>query len=391
MNMPNEPFLNHRSIILAGTELSASVPLRSGGSLNSVKRNPATASDTSEKEEPGLDPEMIEKLNQLALTLLKKWTFNVNGIELIQGGQMAIVWKLDTDRGPLCLKRIHRPEKKALFSIFAQDYLARKGSRVPGIIPNHAGNLYTRQGPFLFVVYDWILGQPFDLTVHEDQEWIMKGLAQYHLDSIGYQPPEGIPIFSKLGKWPKHYIKRCQQMESWKLIAESEPDDPFSKLYLAEIDPFIQHGRDVLTQLLASGYTDWVAQCKLKPNLCHQDYGTGNTLFSEGNIWIIDLDTTTFDLPVRDLRKVIIPLIGDQGEWDQALFDTMLNAYESVHPLTAEQKEVMLIDMLFPYELYETANEKFGRKGDLSVEELSEAFAYEQRKTEQISALRDQL
>jgi spore coat protein I len=180
-------------------------------------------------------------------------------------------------------------------------------------------------------------------------------------------------------------------MASWKLIAEREPDDPFSKRYLAEIDPFIHHGKDVLKQLLASGYNEWVDQCSRHPNLCHQDYGTGNTLFSDGNIWIIDLDTTTFDLPIRDLRKVIIPLIGDQEDWDQKLFDIMLSAYESVNPLTANQKEVMLIDMLFPYELYETANEKFGRKGEVPEEELIEAFAYEERKKAKVSALRSQM
>lgn len=389
MEKPIAPFLNHQSIELTSTEISTSTRRFPEDDTRSVKLK--EKSEEKEKDEAALDPEMVEKLNSLALTLLGKWPFSINAIELIQGGQMAIVWKVDTDRGPLCLKRIHRPEKKALFSIFAQDYLAQKGSRVPGIIPNSAGNLYTRQGPFLFVVYDWILGQPFDLTLHEDQEWIMKGLAQYHLDSTGYQPPEGVPVFSKLGKWPKHYIKRCQQLESWKLIAESEPDDPFSIRYLAEIDPYIQHGRDVLDQLLSSGYMEWVDQCRQAPNLCHQDYGTGNTLFSEGNIWIIDLDTTTLDLPIRDLRKVIIPLIGDQGDWNQELFDTMLSAYESVHPLTAAQKKVMLIDMLFPYELYETANEKFGRKGDVPEEELLEAFAYEQRKKEQVSALLSQL
>ncbi|RYL94402.1 CotS family spore coat protein [Sporolactobacillus sp. THM7-4] len=342
---------------------------------------------TEEKEETDLTPEMTEKLIQLASTLLLNWDLNVQNIELVQGGQMAIVWKFTTDKGPYCLKRIHRPEKKALFSIHAQDYLAKKGSRVPGIIPNKEGKLYTKQGPFLFVVYDWIEGRPFDLTVPEDLEWIMKGLAQYHLDSIGYQPLDGIPAFTKLGKWPRHYIKRCQQMESWKLIAAKTPDDPFSKLYLSEIDDHIQSGRDVLKKLLESYYPDWVSKCKLKPNLCHQDYGTGNTLLSDNNIWIIDLDTTTFDLPVRDLRKVIVPLMEDQGVWDRELFHHLLSSYEKVSPLSNEEKKVMFIDMLFPYQLYETAQEKFGRKNEIPPEELIQAFEYEKMKGEEINQL----
>ncbi len=338
-----------------------------------------------EEETVELTPEMQEKLIKIAQLLLPNWELNVQSVEVIQGGQMTLVWKLMTGEGPKCLKRILRPEKKAVFSIHAQDYLAKKGMRVPGIIPNKDGNLYTKHGPFLFVVYEWIEGRPFELTVPEDLQWMMKGLADYHTESIGYVPPPLAPVFSKLGKWPKHYIKRCQQMETWKLIAERSPDDPFCQLYLNEIDPYIASGKETLKKLQESYYPEWVRHCKKQPNLCHQDYGTGNTLLSEEQIWIIDLDTTTFDLPIRDLRKVIIPLMGDTGTWDQALFDLMLAAYEENAPLTPEQKNVMYIDMLFPYELYETVSERFGRKNDILPEELLDAFEYEKLKFEHLS------
>ena len=95
--------------------------------------------ENKKKEEEAsqeLTLEMQEKLLKLAELLLPNWNLNVESIEVIQGGQMALVWKFMTDEGPKCLKRIHRPEKKAVFSIHAQDYLAKKGMRVPGIISN---------------------------------------------------------------------------------------------------------------------------------------------------------------------------------------------------------------------------------------------------------------
>jgi spore coat protein I len=381
----NFPVLKSVDLSLEEQKKDSLIKLRQQKKKDANKHSSAVKKKEEKEEENQLTPEMTEKLIKIASSILHNWDINVQEIELIQGGQMALVWKLFTDKGPLCLKRIHRPEKKALFSIHAQDYLAKKGSRVPGIIPNKDDRLYTKQGPFLFVVYDWIIGRPFDLTVPEDQAWIMKGLAQYHLDSIGYLPQEGIPVFSKLGDWPRHYIKRCQQMESWKQIAAGSPEDPFSQVYLSEIDKHIENGRSVLQKLEDSYYPEWVAKCKLNPNLCHQDYGTGNTLLSNNQIWIIDLDTTTYDLPIRDLRKVIIPLMGDQGAWDQQLFNHMLASYENVAPLSDQQKKVMFIDMLFPYELYETANEKFGRKNELPPEEIVQAFEYETRKGEEIT------
>ncbi len=349
------------------------------------------AEKKEEKEEEELyvmSPEEEAKLVKLAEYIITSWDVAVDRIEVIQGGQMALVWKIHTPNGPVCLKRIHRPEKKALFSINAQNYLAEKGGRVPGIIRNKNDMLFTKQGPFLFVLYDWIEGGVFDLAVDPDLEVVMKGLAEFHLWSEGYHPPEGIPVFKKLGRWPNHYIKRCQQMESWKLIAQSTPDNPFSQLYIQEIDYFIKQGRETLERLMNSKYVPWIEQQSANPTLCHQDYGAGNTVLGQdGKIWVIDLDTVSYDLPIRDLRKMIIPLLDTTGEWDEARFQLMMNAYESVNPLTDEQKEVMYIDMLFPYEMYDIAREKFVRKTDMLPEELAQAFEYERIKEAHLNSM----
>jgi spore coat protein I len=344
--------------------------------------------EENEEEVYVLSPEEEAKLVKLAEYIIGSWDVQVDRIEVIQGGQMALVWKIHTSNGPVCLKRIHRPEKKALFSINAQNYLAEKGARVPGIIRNKQNDLFTKQGPFLFVLYDWIEGGVFDLAVDPDLEVVMKGLAEFHLWSEGYHPPEGIPVFKKLGRWPNHYIKRCQQMESWKIIAQNTPDNPFSQLYLQEIDYFIEQGRQTLDRLMKSKYVPWIEEQSANPTLCHQDYGAGNTVLgNDGKIWVIDLDTVSYDLPIRDLRKMIIPLLDTTGVWDEARFQLMMNAYESVNPLTSEQKEVMYIDMLFPYEMYDIAREKFVRKTDMLPEELAQAFQYERIKEAHLNSL----
>lgn len=341
-------------------------------------------------EKNDLTPEMREKLTVLGREIMKQWELEVESIEVVQGGQMALVWKVITTDGPVCLKRINRPEKKALFSVHAQNFLAEKGARVPSILITKEQNLYARHGPFLFVVYDWIEGRPFDLTVPEDVEWMMKGLAEYHLNSTGFRPPEGIPSASKLGQWPKHYTKRCSQMEAWKLIAETQPDEIFSKIYLEIADEFIESGKSVLSDLENSHYDEWVEACKREPTLCHQDYGTGNTILVDNEVWVIDLDTTAYDLPIRDLRKIIIPMISDAGTWQTELFDLMLNAYERGNPLNAEQKNVMYIDMMFPYEFYDIARDKFSLKNDVSSQALEETAAFERLKKEMITQKMDE-
>lgn len=62
-----------------------------------------------------LSPEEEQKLVALAETMIQHWDIQATTIELIQGGQLALVWKIHTADGPFCLKRIHRPEKRLYF------------------------------------------------------------------------------------------------------------------------------------------------------------------------------------------------------------------------------------------------------------------------------------
>lgn len=94
--------------------------------------------------------------------MIQHWDIQATTIELIQGGQLALVWKIHTADGPFCLKRIHRPEKR-LYFLFTLKIILPKGMRVPSIIPSKVNQLYTKHGPFLFVVYEWIEGRPFEL------------------------------------------------------------------------------------------------------------------------------------------------------------------------------------------------------------------------------------
>lgn len=326
-----------------------------------------------------------QKMIELGKQILKNWDLTIHEIEVIQWGQITLVWKIKTDQGLICLKKLNRPEKNALFSIRAQEYLNKNGVHVPGIFPNKKNELYTMLGSSLFVVYDWIEGTHLTLTQAGELELLLKELAKFHQASIGYEPPKGVPIVSKLGKWPEHYVKRCQQMESWKYLADMYPEDPFSQTYLTEINYFTKMGSNLHKKLLNSEYLAWVEKTKKAPNLCHPDYGTGNTLLgNDGHFWLIDLDTVCFDLPIRDIRKMFESFIKPSGEWDDEVFNTLLTAYEKVTPLSSAQKRVLFIDLLFPHHLYSIAQKKYLLKETILVDELLIAIEFEKLKEKKL-------
>lgn len=76
-----------------------------------------------------------------------------------------------------------------------------------------------------------------------------------------------------------------------------------------------------------------------------------------GGVWIIDLDGVAYDLPIRDLRKLITSTMDDMGVWDVTWMRGMIDAYNEANPIEPELYEVLLIDMALPNEFYKHVKE----------------------------------
>ncbi len=76
-----------------------------------------------------------------------------------------------------------------------------------------------------------------------------------------------------------------------------------------------------------------------------------------GGIWIIDLDGVAFDLPIRDLRKLISSTMDDMGVWDLTWIRGMINAYNEANPIEPDLYQVLLVDMSLPNEFYKHVKE----------------------------------
>ncbi|MDB4895300.1 MAG: spore coat protein CotS [Firmicutes bacterium] len=83
-----------------------------------------------------------------------------------------------------------------------------------------------------------------------------------------------------------------------------------------------------------------------------QDYGWSNGQIGEGGVWIIDLDGVAYDLPIRDLRKLITSTMDDMGVWDTTWMKGMIDAYSQANPIESDLMQVLLIDMSLPNEFY---------------------------------------
>lgn len=306
-------------------------------------------SNLSKNTEMALD---IKADDSLALNVLKEYGITPGSLAMVQGGSIKTVWKLSANGRQLCLKRLKQTIDKASFSVNAQIYVRQNGGKVPGIIPNKSGQPITVYRDQLFVLYEWISGNDLDFAVPEQLKQAIEGLAEFHAASKDYIPEDQSRISTKLGKWPEQYGSIKNKLTEWKKIALNSGTAPAHQMYASCADSVAGIAGRAIERLEASEYHRLTKEGSPSIVLCHQDFGKGNVLAAPDGVYVLDLDGVTFDLPARDLRKVIGKLADNAGQWSADTISRVLGWYTSKYPLTDDEKEILYIDLMFPHRFY---------------------------------------
>ncbi|MGV3488613.1 MAG: CotS family spore coat protein [Tuberibacillus sp.] len=299
-------------------------------------------------------------INKIAEEVLSHYDFQVNNIAIVttKSDKGGAIWKLQTNNGPKSLKLLHRRPTRSLFSLGAQEYLVDvQNARVPPIVKTKSGENYVERGGKLWFVAEWI--EPLS-PVSKDLEGakhLCYALGEFHRLSKGYIPPEGSETATRLHKWPKNYEKMIYKMDWFRQIAKAYDDMPASPFLLEVVGQFEEQAKHSFEMLNQSHYGEMVKSGNQEWGLVHQDYGWSNGQMGEKGMWIIDLDGVAFDIPIRDLRKLINGTMSDLFGWDASWIREMIKAYHEANPISPELYEILMIDFSLPNEFYKNIKE----------------------------------
>ncbi|WP_088227490.1 CotS family spore coat protein [Desulfosporosinus sp. FKB] len=300
------------------------------------------------------------EIDDLAQQVMSNYNMAVFSKEVIttKSDKGGAIWKIETDKGPRSLKLLHRKPIRSLFSIGAQDYFVKQGARVPELKTTKEDTLYINKGGKLWIVTDWI--EPLGPAT-KDLEGacaLCYGLGEFHKYSRGYIPPVGSQKASRLYRWPAYYNKIIQKFDWFRHIASAYKEIEASQFLLEAIECFERQAKNSLTYLeQQSSYTQMISMGETYWGLVHQDYGWSNGQLGPGGLWVIDLDGVAYDLPIRDLRKLISGTMDDMGRWDVQWIQAMIESYHQANPIDREIYDVLMNDLAFPNEFYKQINE----------------------------------
>lgn len=326
-------------------------------------------------------------LLEIARSVLERYDVDTVKIQVIQQGGIKTVWKVFTGKGLFCLKRLKQTEEKALFSVGAQRYIKSKGGNVPGVILNKAHEAITDMNNELFVLYEWIEGRQLNFDKKEDFMAAMEGLAHFHKFSKGYQPPESARVSTKIAKWPDQYHSMLNRLNEWKGISRQKAGTATYDAYLKWVDPIMALGEKAIQYLEGSCYSSLSIPGSQAVVLCHQDYGKGNALLTPGGVWVLDLDGVTFELAARDLRKIILKTMENQGKWHEESMKEIISWYEKSNILSMEEKKMVYIDTLFPHSFFGTVKNQFIKNKPVKATSIEKIGKIEMSKENSLKSL----
>lgn len=315
---------------------------------------------TDETSGINLEQYVPPELEKLAYEVCKSYAMDVRSMQLITSkpDKGGAIWRIETNHGPRSLKVLHRTPERSLFSVGAQEYVVKRGARVPGIILTKEGRNSIVAGGKLWIVTDWIDSlTPVAKIDLEGARTLVHGLGEFHQWSKGYIPPLEAGKSSRIYKWESQYQKIMTKIGWFRHIAKAYPDTAASSHLLSVLDTFETQAKEILARFQASAYQKMIRKGEAHWGLAHQDYGWSNGQMGPGGIWVIDLDGVAYDLPIRDLRKIITSTMDDMGAWDLAWIRGVIDAYHSANPLDRETFELLWIDMAFPNEFYKHVKE----------------------------------
>lgn len=286
--------------------------------------------------------------------VLNKYDIKVIDIKLeVYKGKKG-VWWINTESGMKVLKKQPNPEKTLEFIIAAIDYLTYRGIRIPRIIKNKDGHQYSVIDDNYYILSEAVYGKRPSYDNMKELKIIVKELADFHIASIGFAPPIGCVPRMHLGKLIKEHEDSKIKLESYyEKEKQSDTHNSFGANVLSEFPYFHSRMQNSIMELNKSCYTEWAEKMKSSGCLCHQDFAAGNLILdANGDLYVLDTDSLTIDMPIRDIRKLLNKVMKKNGGWDYKLAETILKWYQEKNPLEASQWLVLKAELEYPHLFY---------------------------------------
>ena len=268
------------------------------------------------------------------------------------------VYLLKTNKGPRCLKRINYGIQKLLFVYGAKEHLIANGfPNIDRYFLNSEEHPYAIVNEDIYTLSQWIEGREADFRNKEDLIIAAETLANLHIASKGYEPPENSKLKSDLGRWPNLMEKRVKAFEKMRdMCRKRNKKTSFDMNYIKNLQFYKNLGKRAINVLKDSKYNELCRIAEEEKGFCHHDYTYHNIIITNDNeVNVIDFDYCKREIKTYDISSFLIKVL-KRVDWDIEYANLIIDSYNKISPLQTCEYRVLFAFLLFPQRFWRLSN-----------------------------------
>lgn len=312
--------------------------------------------------------EYASEISSKEMNILEEVLMNYD-LGIVSVEKIRSAYKVHTDKGCFCLKRVSHGFLKARKSWLISRHLAVNGfDGIAEYYPAKDGKVVIKYRDAAFYLTFWIDGREASFS---DKEEILKCasfLAEFHNKAKGFKATRHVKLKSHIKKWRKSFKKHMEEMEDYRVIIDKlKLKSVFDYTYRDNINIFLKDAAYSMEVLQHSRYGEICAF--FEGYLCHDSFYYQNILIDNNQkYYLVDLESCQYDIPVSDLGKLLRRVLSKKRfRWDFDFCRRIIESYSSVRPLAKEEYELLLSILIFPHKFW-----KLGRKRYIKYKKWNE-------------------
>ena len=306
----------------------------------------------------GISNDLSSKEYTKINSILKEYSIEPVKIEKIRS-----VYKVTTEGRIYCLKRMkHGGEEKVQKGMLLGQYLISKGFyHVVKYIKTNDNKICIKRSHYIYYVTYWMKGRESNFDNFEELKKCAAFLADFHIKSKGFTI-ESSKIINNYKKWPTIFKQERNDLNIIReVIISKKVKTSFDINYLNAIDDYIDVIDMTIKLLDDSHYIDISNNSSVQKTVCHDSFYYQNILLKRNDrMYLIDLDSSLYDIHVYDLAKFIRRILYQSNyAWDFNVAKDLIETYRAVNPISKDEYEILLAFILFPHKFWKLGKKRY--------------------------------
>lgn len=315
------------------------------------------------------------KVEDRTQEIFSQYELHINHTYRVRGALL-----LDTENGLKLLCSNNSSESRLSFEDELKHQMCKRGYKNTDMFLRNREGLINTANTIgeRFIIKDWFDGEECSIYKEERIFAAIINLAQLHQAMEEIQLSQEQKPYHIQSNLLELFDRRNREMKRVMMYIRSKKQKSiFEVQYLNMWDEFYKEALKATKRLLAIPYEEYLKKAILNGEVCHGSYNYHNVLllnqtasyhtkFMAAEVFDNKVATTNFEKAAFGLQIVdvyqFLRKVMEKNNWNLDLAKEMLKEYDQIRSLREEEKELLLILLMYPEKFWKLTNFYYNSK-----------------------------